>query len=222
MTPQIFWKYRTDLITSSRVDLENFIKQILLSSPSCHHPSRTGSSSLESKSFPVPIHKINGHIQLGTIWPFNPHVLPSFLRSIGLEDASTAYIILDFSPPPINSDAGTVEPGATDGGILSPQNILHITTSPKGKAKLDAYFLQHVLPTAIPFIKSHLSSQPPKTIIILEGRGNDPGTRLDISVGLAVTAIQLFFDQNGALLKHGQKMQGGIQSSGMYSHMLIL
>jgi len=91
------------------------------------------------------------------------------------------------------------------------QNVLHILSPSKGKAKPDAHFLQYVLPAAIPFIKANLFREPPRTVYILEGCGNDSRTLLDMSVGLAVVVIQLFFDQMGALTQMDKKTQGQVQ-----------
>lgn len=112
-----------------------------------------------------------------------------------------AYIILDFSSS-TNCDDAT-----------SPFNILHIRAAPKAKVKTDAHFLQYILPTAIPFIKSHLASDQSNIVSIVEGCGNDPGTRLDLSVGVAVAAIQLLFDENGDWLGDERNLQGRLLHS---------
>jgi tRNA A64-2'-O-ribosylphosphate transferase len=210
LTPQLFWKYRKELISSPRADLENLIKQILSSSSSSSYPTFTSPASLERKPSPVPIRRIDGRIQLASFSPSDLDALISSLSSIEPQDANVAYIVLDFSSPSVSSGVSVVDLCAVKGCVSSPENILHILASPKGKAKVDAHFLQHILPAAIPYIKSQLFSKSAKTIYILEGRGNDPGTRLDMSVGLAIAAIQLFFDGDGTLMREDRGTQGEI------------
>jgi len=188
LTPRIFWKYRTELIASPRAKLEELIKHILsLSQIECSASSTTANLS-EFVLSPSPIHRVNSQIQLAS---FSPPDLNTLLSSLQSEiKAGVAYVVLEFSRSPTCS--GSCIMGPT-------QNILHIFSPSKSKAKPDAYFLQYVLPTAIPFIKANLFRGAPKTIYILEGCGNHPEILLDMSVGLAVVAIQLFFDKMGIL-----------------------
>ncbi|KAF5354882.1 hypothetical protein D9756_005685 [Leucocoprinus leucothites] len=211
LTPQIFWKYRVELLASPRASLEDLIRQILSSSSTSYAPSQTDVNFLRSRFSPTPIRKTDGRIQLASFSPTDLNALLSSLRSDVSEGVNAAYIILDFSLSPSNLEVNPLEPSVLKGCPPS-QNTLHILASPKGKAKPDTHFLQHILPTAIPFIKIHLLSDSPQNIYILEGRGYDSGTRLDMSVGLGVVAIQLYFDQNGTLMKEGQKVQADKQS----------
>ncbi|KAF7782797.1 hypothetical protein Agabi119p4_2173 [Agaricus bisporus var. burnettii] len=183
LTPQAFWKHRKELISAQRIDLEGLIKQIVSSSSSINS---TPSSFSKLVSPPTPIKRINGRICLSSFEPSNLPALLISLKSKVLQDPRVAYILLDFLP-----SSTTNLPTATL------PNILHIHASPKSKSKPDAYFSSHILPTAIPFIHSHLSLHPSNTINIIEGCNNDPGSRLDISAGIVVTAIQLFFNEHG-------------------------
>lgn len=183
LTPQAFWKHRKELISAQRIDLEGLIKQIVSSSSSINS---TPLSFSELVSPPTPIKRINGRICLSSFEPSNLPALLISLKSKVLQDPRVAYILLDFLPS-----------GTTNLPSVSLPNILHIHASPKSKSKPDTHFLHHILPTAIPFIHSHLSLHPSNTISIIEGCNNDPGSRLDISAGIVVTAIQLFFNEHG-------------------------
>ncbi|KAF9448279.1 initiator tRNA phosphoribosyl transferase [Macrolepiota fuliginosa MF-IS2] len=210
LTPQLFWKHRPKLISSPRNELENLIKQILL-------PSSSPSAS--PHIFPkmptsVPIQKIDGRICLASFSSLDLGSLLCSLRSQNAENPKAAHIVLDFSL----SDTGeAVVPNANNTSIC---NILHIHANPKTKPKSDAHFLQHVLPTATPFIRSHLSTSASNTVYIFEGCGNDPGTRLDPSIGIAVVAMQLLFDKSGRWLKEGATQQGNSLCSCFELHSL--
>lgn len=199
LTPRIFWNYRAELIASPRAKLEELIKNILSSSQTECSTSSTTANLSELVLSPIPIHRVNGKIQLAS---FSPSDLNTLLSSTQSEIiAGVAYVVLDLSRS--STCSGSC--------IMSPtQNILHIFSPSKSKAKPDAYFLQYVLPTAIPFIKANLFRESPKTIYILEGCGNHSEILLDMSVGLAVVAIQLFFDKMGSLMQT-DKTQGQIQ-----------
>jgi tRNA A64-2'-O-ribosylphosphate transferase len=135
----------------------------------------------------MPIKKIKGRICLSSFEPNNLSALLVSLKSKAPQDPRVAYIILDFSFG-----------GVTNTYTVSPPNLLHIhAAATKTKSKLDTHFLQYILPTAIPFMRTHLSLNSSNMVSIIEGCGNDPGSRLDMSAGIVVTAIQLFFDENG-------------------------
>ncbi len=107
-----------------------------------------------------------------------------------------ASVVLSFSTPP-NADDAT-----------SPGNVLYVQVGPKTKAKSDAYFLEHILPATVPFIRSHLLTSVSNTISIFEEHGNDLGTRLDLSVGIALVVIQLLFNDSGEWLGGADRPQG--------------
>lgn len=201
LTPHIFWRYRAELIASPRASLEDLIKHILsLSQTECS--VSPAAANLDKFIFsPIPVHRVGGRIQLVS---FSPPDLNSLLSSLQSETiVDTAYVILDLSLPQACSSTCIMGPT---------QNVLHILSPSKGKAKPDAHFLQYVLPAAIPFIKANLFREPPRTVYILEGCGNDSRTLLDMSVGLAVVVIQLFFDQMGALTQMDKKTQADKQT----------
>jgi len=199
LTPRIFWKYRTELIASPRAKLEELIKDILSSSQAECSTSSTTANLPEPVLSPIPIHRVNGKIQLASFSPPDLNALLSSLQSEII--AGVAHVVLDSSRS--STCAGSCIMGPT-------QNILHIFSPSKSKAKPDAHFLQYVLPTAIPFVKANLFRESPKLIYILEGCGNHSEISLDMSIGLAVVAIQLFFDKMGTLMQI-DKTQGQIQ-----------
>ncbi|KAJ3569476.1 hypothetical protein NP233_g5029 [Leucocoprinus birnbaumii] len=210
LTPRLFWRHREELIACPRSSLEKLINQLLSSTDLS--PATSDANTLLRDLSPTPIRKTNGQILIASFSPSDFDSLVSSLRSEPPEGGNTAYVILDFSSSPVDPRTCSQVPGALVSSNTPPRHILHVLASAKGKARPDAHFLQHILPTTVPFIKSHLFSDTPREICILEGRGNDPGTRLDTSVALAVVAIQLFFDQNGALMKESQKTQADKQS----------
>ncbi|KAF5354881.1 hypothetical protein D9756_005682 [Leucocoprinus leucothites] len=185
LAPQIFWQYRAELIASPRASLEDLIRRNVSSSPTSYTPSPTDVNFLQSRFSPTPVHKTNRRIKLASFPPTDLDDLLSSLRSGVPEGVNAAYIILNFSLSPNNLEASPLESGGLKKYPL-PQNMLHTLALLKGKTKPDTHFLQHILPTTIPFIKNHLLSNLPKNMYILEGRENDSGTRLDVSVDLGV------------------------------------
>jgi len=179
--------------------LEELIKDVLSSSQAECSTSSATANLPELVLSPIPIHRVNGKIQLASFSPPDLNALLSSLQSEII--AGVAYVVLDSSRS--STCAGSCIMGPT-------RNILHIFSPSKSKAKPNAYFLQYVLPTAIPFIKANLFRESPKTIYILEGCGSHSEISLDMSIGLAVVAIQLFFDKMGTLMQI-DKTQGQIQ-----------
>lgn len=183
------------MISSPRIDLESLVEQIV-SSPL--PPMSLASPGVGPT--PIPIQKISGRIRLAS---FSPSSLGSVVAS---QDPNMASVVLSFSSPP--SAGESLHNVGVSSGTTSPRNILYIQAGPRAKAKFDAYFLDHILPTAVLFIQSHLSTKPSNTVCILEGCGNEPGTPLDISVGIALVVIQLFFNGSGEWLTSSNRPQG--------------
>lgn len=89
-----------------------------------------------------------------------------------------AYILIAETPPSIGDPMGD-EPIRTD--VLA----LEMQEGKKGQSQ----FLQSVLPRAIPFIGEHLSKETTVCICCHNGK--------DASVGTALAALQIYFDDNG-------------------------
>ena len=135
---------------------------------------------------PTPIMKVSGHILLCSIsdLPSNltiPAALP--IPSITSCETEIVYLLV----------GGEQESNNDLNFNMSP--ILRIAT-PGGK-KGQMHFLQSVLPRSMTFIESHLSKRR-RVCVACE-------TGADIGVGVALAALQKFFDDDGNFFGHSQQ-----------------
>ena len=94
-----------------------------------------------------------------------------------------AYVVIMDELPILKETAGDKPPRSD---VL----LLEMQEGKKGQAQ----FLQSVLPKAIPFIDNHLSEGAAICIGCHNGK--------DASVGVALTALQMFFDDGGNFVPH--------------------
>lgn len=189
MTPKIFWEHHTQLLTASRSDLP-----VLTASLVSEH--RTISGRDHSLTQPTEIGKINGRILLCSVsdLPKAGSLLPSpgFLIP-GKADENLAYLVVtnvkretDFEPVPQEEQIGVQ---------AVPSPILEIQT-PEGK-KGQIHFLQSVLPQAMNYIRGHLEIGTRVCIACDTGK--------DTSVGIALAALQKFFDNSGNVVEEKER-----------------
>ncbi|KAF5327747.1 hypothetical protein D9619_004843 [Psilocybe cf. subviscida] len=132
--------------------------------------SRTKPAPVSDYETVSPIVKVQGRLLVGVI--SDP---PDVSTRIAIQD-NLVYVILTPSEdliPPIDSDPSLVVPTCA------------------GK-KGQSHFLHKVLPPAVEFIKRHLRSGLNVCIVCETGR--------DLSVGVALVALQLFFTDDGSFV----------------------
>jgi tRNA A64-2'-O-ribosylphosphate transferase len=173
LTPQIFWTHRHQLLKAYRSDLLDVVSSLVRSYV------QSGSVN-EQCSFPSPIAKVGGRIMICSISDLSrcsPHLAAD---AQGTEPA--LLVIADKSNDPSKS----LPPHASG----YPSSSIICLETPAGK-KGQLHFMQSVLPQSMSFIRCHLAKG--STVCIACSSGND------LSVGVALSAIQLFFDEDGVL-----------------------
>ena len=174
LTSTIFWDYRDELLQASRQALNGAIESIL---SRCHTAVQPSSWI----TLPTPVLQSNGRILI--------------CSNVDLPSPPISFLPRDSSnSPPIAFVEITARPVApslnTIGQLGPPSPSHHITVSaPEGK-KGQLSFLQSVLPKTIPFISDKLRTGSRICISCDTGR--------DLSVGVALVALQKFFDHNGS------------------------
>lgn len=143
------------------------------------------SKEIDEKWFPLPtpIMQISGLLALSATAD-----LPS---SFGVEDSKGTE---QLEKPPcliITSKPGSGHRPYGDAECLQIPHVLEIE-SLRGK-KGEIHFVNTILPKSVEFIKFHLYSG--RTVCIACDSGKD------LSVGIAVAALQMFFDNDGKLIK---------------------
>ncbi|KAK2464418.1 hypothetical protein APHAL10511_003566 [Amanita phalloides] len=212
LDPKKFWENKDALLASDRGALADLVKQIVsASSP----PQRTlglsstnnGLGSLESDATPeliplIPITRVNGMVSIAS----TPQVgqLARFLQSQRSESSESIYVIATSASLDLdNVRKGTTTPiwieTPDEDRELNPNWLL--LTIPDGK-KGQLRLLQDALPRAMSFIRFHLlNKRVTRDPLPRIGFICDSNSGLDRSVGLALAALQIFFDDSGNLRK---------------------
>ncbi|EIM80755.1 initiator tRNA phosphoribosyl transferase [Stereum hirsutum FP-91666 SS1] len=205
LTPDLFWKHGSTLLDASRQDLEGIVRRIVTE-------ASTSSSRGNRKNPPSRIAKVDGRILVCSI-----EDLPVDMSSSSMlphddipSDRDTAFLII--SPPPLSSQSASssapLPEQATNTNLTlgsrsstPPQpKILHLYLDSGKKGQHS--FLHSVLPQSLDFISSHLA-QDRRQQGEEEGvyRGRDVciacESGKDASVGVAVAALQILFDDEG-------------------------
>lgn len=188
LTPSIFWQHKDRLLLSNRSNLENLVAQLV----SMEHSDEKHDNN--NKKSPSPIARVHGRILIGPTSEFpspsdNPD--PSCARPSG----PTAYILITACTPapaqqhnPATDDDCSTNSEDTYSNSETPANlILHLSPGKRGQHE----FLDSVLPQSLPFIDTHLARDVDSAICICCDTGKDA------SVGVALAALQLFFDDDG-------------------------
>nr|VWO95737.1 Acyl-homoserine-lactone synthase (EC (Autoinducer synthesis protein) [Ganoderma boninense] len=185
LTPALFWKHREELLGTSRGELphavEGFVQQ-----------SKVGQHGTEWRAQPTPVTATSGQLLIGSV-PDMPSEVPCTLPGA---DSPVSFVIVSAHTPLPQScsdnDIELAEPQKDP----QPQKDPHILRLKLAEGKKDQLaFLQTVLPAATRFIKARLARGNAVCICCDTGK--------DASIGIALAALQLFFDDGGALLEPG-------------------
>ena len=154
----------------------------------------TGPAGAQYSSLPTPIAKVRGRLLVGAISDLpqpRPHRLPN-------AQADVAYVLISEQPAPeVPSDTETP----------SPKTVFHLQL-PQGK-RGQKQFLEEVLPQATLFVDTHLSQGSSVCICCDTGK--------DASVGVALAALQLFFDEDGDFVETGRRASRGVYCHYLYA-----
>jgi hypothetical protein len=131
---------------------------------------------------------VSGHLMLCCIadTPF-----PSETIGKVIDEANIAYLLI-----------GRCDSYPTDNNHHHPP-VRRIDA--RGGKKAHIQFLQVVLPQAMTFIRHHLELGMPVCIACDSGK--------DLSVGVALAALQMFFDDNGCFVRHDPSRRSTIPQS---------
>jgi tRNA A64-2'-O-ribosylphosphate transferase len=176
LTPEVFWANKETILNASRMQIPVLVTSLVSSQP-CRP------SSGDWIVPPSPVIKVAGRLLLSSISDL-PLLLPSQFPDSATSSGNAAYLLVS---TPV--DAGSNHP---DFGV-HPSRILRLQV-PGGK-KGQIVFLQVILQQSMDYIQRLLISGNNVCIACDTGR--------DLSVGIALAAIQRFFDDSGDfIMKH--------------------
>lgn len=179
LTPDLFWSFRSTLLTTPRSGLDSVIHGLVGSQVPKDgrpiEPSRT--STLK------PVHAVQGRL-LSAVISELPDSPPSHSPTAfdGLPRC-LAYILI----APHSSHEHLVE-GRSD---LACQNVLRMSL-PAATSTHSNFLLYNILPRAIPFVRKHISIGEDVCVACPTGK--------DLGPGVIVAALSLFFGDNGVPL----------------------
>ncbi|KAF5317384.1 hypothetical protein D9611_003701 [Ephemerocybe angulata] len=188
LTPQIFWSHKDRLLSTPRADLPDIVSTLISSSTSKSSSSLISPASHSGK-VPEGVLKVSNRILLSTLTDVEP--------TLSTPPPLTAYVLVDevdLPGPSADSTIPPTSPSETQESPVGPTPEPLSSSStlkfeiPGGK-KSQTFFLHHVLPTALPFIDSKLSSGHNVVVACPSAK--------DLSVGVALGAIARYFDHNG-------------------------
>ena len=179
LTPALFWRHKHELLSTSREDLSRVVEGIV-------QQSKVGQHGAAWRTHPTPVTVTSGWLFIGSV-PDMPSDVASTLPGA---DGPVSFVIVSANAPLPQSDR--------DNGteLEETQKDPHILRLKLAEGKKDQLaFLQTVLPAATRFIKARLTRGEAICVCCDTGK--------DASVGIVLTALQLFFDDRGALLEPG-------------------
>lgn len=166
----MFWRHKDRLLRADRSDLECLVASLVTLAPQKQrHEHLFNPPSL--------LGHVRGRLLVGMVSDL-PRRLPPYLPGSG---DKIAYVLISEH---MKVDAGDDANGDAD-PLVSDVLTLDLPLGKRGQAQ----FLDTVLPFAIPFIDMHLSQGASVCICCDTGK--------DASVGVALAASQMFFDDGG-------------------------
>lgn len=179
LTPDAFWSSRSVLLATPRSDLESVIGNLVDS-------QKLGETGLAEPGWTAglkPVHSVRGRLLSGVVseLPNPPPPLLS-ITSNGIAHRLAYVLIVPHLPN---------KPPVEEGGDPACQNILQMLLPTSVSAHSNC-LLYNILPKAIPFIRKHLTAGGDVCVACPTGK--------DLGPGVVVTALSLFFDDDGDLL----------------------
>ncbi|KAM5543053.1 hypothetical protein V8D89_003437 [Ganoderma adspersum] len=181
LTPSLFWKHRDGLLNTAREELPRVVEEIV-------QQSKVGQHGAAWRTHPTPVTVTSGWLFIGSV----PDMPSDVANTLSGADGPVSFVIVSADAPLPQSDRDN----GTELEQPQPQKDPHILRLKLAEGKKDQLaFLQTVLPAATRFIKARLARGDAICVCC--------GTGKDASVGIALAALQLFFDDRGALLEPG-------------------
>lgn len=184
LTPDMFWRNRDRILNTDRSWLPGLIEDLVT-----QRAEKCGNG--QCTAGPTKIAKVQGRLLVGKLSDL-PQPPPHRFTNSG---DGISHVLISEEP--------AAQPGA-DAELASKDDLLRLQL-PQGK-RGQKLFLESVLPRAIPFVDSQLSRGKAVCICCDSGK--------DASVCVALTALQLFFDNAGQFLR--PEIRGGIGMSPNY------
>ncbi|TDL23114.1 initiator tRNA phosphoribosyl transferase [Rickenella mellea] len=176
LTPELFWRHKDEILGASRSELPGSIARII-----ARAPPGDNSQGDEWINPPTPVNRISGLISLSSIAD-----LPNSIRNPGKATQSC-----DLQLPCLILRSPTTTITTPDSESTEDPYILSIEVTPM-KNGGGIQFMTEALPRSMKFIQSHLYAGRSVHIACDTGK--------DISVGIAVAALQHYFDDGGKLV----------------------
>lgn len=178
LTPDAFWSSRSALLSTPRSDLESVIDNLVDSQ------KLEEAGSVEPGWTPIlkPVHSVRGRLLSGVVskLPNPPPILST--TSKGLAHRLAYVLIAPHFPNKLPVE---------EGGDFACQNILQMLLPTSVSAHSNC-LLYNILPKAMPFIREHLTAGGDVCVACPTGK--------DLGPGVIVTALSLFFGDDGDLL----------------------
>ncbi|EPQ55288.1 initiator tRNA phosphoribosyl transferase [Gloeophyllum trabeum ATCC 11539] len=174
LTPSIFWAHKDRLLNCTRAELPALVDELVTQDRI--HRAREVRNDWTAP--PVPIRQVSGALLICRTSDL-PTTLPDASPPAEGDSATMAYVIITNDI----AEASDSEP-----------NVLRLRTPPGKKGQL--HFLEIVLPQSVSFIGSALRAGRKVCIACDEGT--------DTSVGVALVALQRFFNDEGRLVPDGK------------------
>ncbi|KAJ7188869.1 initiator tRNA phosphoribosyl transferase [Mycena filopes] len=177
LTPELFWAHRASLLATDRTELRELVERLVAG------PTPAQTATLTSRVEPTPIARVNGRLLIGALAD-----LPAKDAEL---HAGTAYIIiLPSTSGSLTPLPSSPTPSPASASPSDPSRILRLA-SPTGK-KSQLALLHSILPQSVSFARTHLQAGRRLCVACEDGR--------DLSVGVALVLLGVFFDADGELL----------------------
>lgn len=180
LSPQLFWDHKDALLDGDREDLPSIVTNLVAQSKVTAHRDSW-------QTLPTPVAAVGGRVMVGAV-PDMPSELPPSLPNV---DGLVSFIVISAGAPA--SVPHPAEDANAAGIITQRAHVLRLRLA-EGK-KEQIHFLQHVLPTSTCYMKERLAVGDTVCVCCDTGK--------DASVGVALAALQLFFDGEGKLIEQG-------------------
>ena len=174
LTPQLFWEHMNTMLTSDREDLPCVVAKVITESKVIHNRDAW-------TTFPTPVSAVQGRVFVGAV----PDMPSRFSPTLPNIDGAVSFVVVSANVPASSPDLDA-ESETTD-HVSEEAHVLRLRLAEGKKDQL--HFLQHILPVSTRYIKDRLTIGDTICVCCDSGR--------DASVGIALAAIQLFFDGEG-------------------------
>jgi tRNA A64-2'-O-ribosylphosphate transferase len=196
LTPRLFWRHRTELLSCSRDELEAVVAKLVAAARETEEPLPGGDGLLDGASWrapPTPVSKVSGRVLICALTDL-PRDLPADVPGpCGPEnDRETAFVVVyashdapgDIHRPPLTE----ARLDDRENEVAPPVLRVHVPLGKRGRH----IFVHEVLPRTVSFAHSHLGLG--RKICVAGG---------DEGIGVALVLLQVFFDDDGGYLHNG-------------------